>query len=238
MNITQILNRILTAVFGRDVRQALHDGVRMAVDFAQNAIDIANNSLTRQHSLENRFDNTIAGNTSINEVIDARVGATGATHTTLKRRLDAEAQTITQIVRTFALSTSPGPEVHTFTLPPGFANALLLPAHGIFQGPIPNMSITVYAANTIPPVVNVMWVEQGFMSIAVERRTAQNAFRVVLSIMNPTGQTPLTQPLAQSLNIEEETIEFATTEEAEAYSKLKQDEALKRYMKREAVKDE
>ena len=46
---TQILNDILKAIFGKDVRQAIHDGIKRSND-------IADDCDTRQTSLERQYD--------------------------------------------------------------------------------------------------------------------------------------------------------------------------------------
>lgn len=81
-NIHDKLNNIITATFGKDVRQALYDG-----------LDIINketeNTTIRQKHLESTFDQLIINEGKSNaEIVDARVGENGASFEKLGDRLD------------------------------------------------------------------------------------------------------------------------------------------------------
>ena len=71
---TQILNDILKAIFGKDVRQAIHDGIKRSND-------IADDCDTRQTSLERQYDELLKNFSSTTpsaaEVVDARTGLDG-----------------------------------------------------------------------------------------------------------------------------------------------------------------
>ncbi|MDD3185742.1 MAG: hypothetical protein PHT76_10640 [Anaerostipes sp.] len=88
MTIQEILDNILHAVFGRDVRQSMHDGVKRAND-------VADETKTRQDDLEVKYDqlldNFSSASPSDAEIVDARVGIDGTTYASLKRRIDSEA---------------------------------------------------------------------------------------------------------------------------------------------------
>lgn len=85
VDMTQILNDILKAIFGKDVRQAIHDGIKRSND-------IADDCDTRQTSLERQYDellkNFSSSSPSAAEVVDARTGLDGTIYETLKKRLD------------------------------------------------------------------------------------------------------------------------------------------------------
>lgn len=81
--ISDKLNKIITAVFGKDVRQALHDG-----------LDAVNKETeetsARQQQLEGTFDQLIinAGNSNA-EIVAGRVKQDGTSYETIGKRLDA-----------------------------------------------------------------------------------------------------------------------------------------------------
>ena len=84
-------NNVRTKTYGQEVREAQARNAELAgliADEAKNTADTAHDLST---DTQNRFDDQIAGNTDINEVIDARRpdGATIA-HTTLNERMEAQ----------------------------------------------------------------------------------------------------------------------------------------------------
>ena len=85
VDMTQILNDILKAIFGKDVRQAIHDGIKRSNG-------IADDCDTRQTSLERQYDELLKNFSSTTpsaaEVVDARTGLDGTIYETLKKRLD------------------------------------------------------------------------------------------------------------------------------------------------------
>ena len=82
---TQILNDILKAIFGKDVRQAIHDGIKRSND-------IADDCNTRQTSLERQYDELLKNFSSSSpsdvEIVDARTGPDGTIYETLRKRLE------------------------------------------------------------------------------------------------------------------------------------------------------
>lgn len=85
MTIQEILDNILHAVFGRDVRQSLHDGVKIAND-------ICTETEKRQTELEKKYNEQIKNMTlespSDAEIVDARIKPDGTTYETLGARLN------------------------------------------------------------------------------------------------------------------------------------------------------
>ena len=109
--ISDKLNKILSAVFGKDVRQALHDGL--------DAINReSENTTARQKVLEETFDHlTINAGNSNAEIVAARVKNDGTSFDTIGKRLndfDEHLDKIVQDVKNTKLNKS-----HTF-----FAKAL------------------------------------------------------------------------------------------------------------------
>ena len=82
-NIKTHLNNIKSALFGKDVRESIHDGI--------DAINKEAESTTnRQINLENTFDQLVinAGNSNA-EIVDARVKSDGTSYSKLGDRLDS-----------------------------------------------------------------------------------------------------------------------------------------------------
>ena len=85
IDITKVLNDILKAVLGKDVRQAIHDGVKRSNE-------IANDCDKRQTDLENQYEQLIKNFSSSSpsdvEIVDARTGPDGTIYKTLRKRLE------------------------------------------------------------------------------------------------------------------------------------------------------
>ena len=87
MGLTEILHNLLHATYGRDVCQSLHDGVKMAVE-------TADETKKAQVELEGKFEAQIKNMTldspSDAEIVAARTDASGKTYDTLAKRLEAD----------------------------------------------------------------------------------------------------------------------------------------------------
>ena len=85
IDITKVLNDILKAVLGKDVRQAIHDGVKRSTE-------IADDCDKRQTNLENQYEQLIKNFSSSSpsnvEIVDARTGPDGTVYGTLRKRLE------------------------------------------------------------------------------------------------------------------------------------------------------
>lgn len=75
-NITKYLNDILNAVFGKDVRQSIHDGIEKINEDVIQSNNLSNETKNRQDSLENKYDEQIKNIASSEpqnaEIVDAR----------------------------------------------------------------------------------------------------------------------------------------------------------------------
>lgn len=82
-NVQNYLNNIKNALFGRDVRSSIHDGI----DAINKEVE---GTTKRQADLEIIFEQLIinAGNSNA-EIVDARVEKNGTVHVTLGDRLDS-----------------------------------------------------------------------------------------------------------------------------------------------------
>ena len=117
--IESIAQAIRNKAYGIDVRES----IALAIEWVNKEYKttIANNKLTLREfenakskvsNLEldmdefiQRYSEQVAGNTTLDETIDARVDATGVSHTTLKDRLDKEQQEVTaQLAQTGKIS--------------------------------------------------------------------------------------------------------------------------------------
>ena len=85
IDITKVLNDILKAVLGKDVRQAIHDGVKRSNE-------IADDCDKRQTNLENQYEQLIKNFSSSSpsnvEIVVARTGPDGTVYGTLRKRLE------------------------------------------------------------------------------------------------------------------------------------------------------
>lgn len=94
MSVTEVVKKITTKIrneiYGKQIREALAQGVEIAGDISDEANKLADDAKIRSIDTQNRFNDQIAGNTNINEVIDARrpYGADIA-YPTISNRLDA-----------------------------------------------------------------------------------------------------------------------------------------------------
>lgn len=82
-NIKKHLDNIKGALFGKDVRSSIHDGI----DAINKEVESTTN---RQEHLEDTFDQLVINSGNSNaEIVDARVGENGKNYTKLGDRLDA-----------------------------------------------------------------------------------------------------------------------------------------------------
>lgn len=100
MTIQEALQNILQAVFGKDVRQSIHDGIdainkesKADMEAKQAVIDTYT---AKQDSLDQKYDRLLdemsQANPSLAEVVDARQNESGTVYTNLKERLDTADQ--------------------------------------------------------------------------------------------------------------------------------------------------
>ena len=81
-NITTHLNNIKNALYGKDVRGSIHDGI----DAINNEVE---NTTNRQEHLEDTFNQLVINSGNSNaEIVDARVGENGKSYEKLGDRLD------------------------------------------------------------------------------------------------------------------------------------------------------
>ncbi|MCO7125623.1 hypothetical protein NIE88_07545 [Sporolactobacillus shoreicorticis] len=94
-NIKDFLNKIRTAVYGREVRGSLADGLEAINNEAEAATTRTEQTEQRQDTLEKKFNDEIANMTiddpSSAEIVAARTNTkTGDSHSTIGERIDAD----------------------------------------------------------------------------------------------------------------------------------------------------
>lgn len=94
-NIKQLANKVRNEIYGRDVRESIAKSMEVSGETSNEANERSKDTDARQTDVENRFDDQIAGNTDIDEVIDARRPEGGEAYPTLRKRLDDEHEEVT-----------------------------------------------------------------------------------------------------------------------------------------------
>src|SRR5699024_2399562 len=94
-NIKQLANKVRNEIYGRDVRESIAQSMEVSGETSNEANERSKDTAGRQTDVENRFDDQIAGNTDIDEVIDARRPEGGESYPTLRKRLDDEHKEVT-----------------------------------------------------------------------------------------------------------------------------------------------
>ena len=96
MTIQEALNNIKNAVFGRDVRQSIHDGIKGINDESKADMEakqaVIDTYTAKQDSLDQKYDRLLdemsQANPSLAEVVDARENEAGTVFTNLRERLN------------------------------------------------------------------------------------------------------------------------------------------------------
>ncbi|PHB06811.1 hypothetical protein COE84_28470 [Bacillus wiedmannii] len=103
-NINSYLSKIRTAIFGKEVRGSLADGLEAINRETEGATDLAVETKGRQDNLETRWDLVVSETTDGAEVIEARIDMKGEAHLTLGRRLDNEYKRIADALADISIS--------------------------------------------------------------------------------------------------------------------------------------
>ncbi|RHU94316.1 hypothetical protein DXC04_10965 [Dorea sp. OM07-5] len=94
MGLTEILHNLLHATYGRDVRQSLHDGVKMAVETAD---ETEKAQVKLNGKFEAQIKNMTLDSPSDAEIVAARTDASGKVYDTLGKRLDASDANVNEV---------------------------------------------------------------------------------------------------------------------------------------------
>src|SRR5690606_38913226 len=89
-DIKKELNAIKNAVYGREVRSSIHDGIKKINDEAENAADLSESAKHQVENIQQQVNQLVVEGDSSVEAAQARVDAEGKSFPTLKARLDAK----------------------------------------------------------------------------------------------------------------------------------------------------
>ena len=89
-DIEKELNAIKNAVYGREVRGAIHDGIKKINDEAENATDLSESAKHQVENIQQQVNQLVVEGDSSVEAAQARVDVKGHVYETLKQRLDTE----------------------------------------------------------------------------------------------------------------------------------------------------
>lgn len=101
-NIFSYVNKIKTALYGKDVRGSLANGLEAVNMETEIATALSKDIKQKQNVLETRWDTVVSETTDGSEVIDARVDKDGEVYINLPNRLNALQATAEKAVVTFA----------------------------------------------------------------------------------------------------------------------------------------
>lgn len=109
-DISKELYNIKSAIFGKDVRGSIHDGINAINQESERSSSTTDQTKARQDVIEQRYNEAIAGLTDDSEVIDSRVDVDGNTFALLKERLDYEqrqTKVLSGVIRKGANASTP-----------------------------------------------------------------------------------------------------------------------------------
>ena len=89
-DIQKELNDIKNAVYGREVRGAIHDGIKKINEEVEDATDLSESAKHQVENIQQQVNQLVVEGDSSVEAAQARVDADGNTFTTLKERLDTK----------------------------------------------------------------------------------------------------------------------------------------------------
>ncbi|PGS19833.1 hypothetical protein COC59_26730, partial [Bacillus cereus] len=92
-DISSFLQKIKTAMYGKDVRGSIHDGINAINKETETATSLSKETKHKQSALEKKYDDQIANmtneNPSISELVDFRTSSfTGKSYDTAGKRAD------------------------------------------------------------------------------------------------------------------------------------------------------
>lgn len=91
-DIKKELNAIKNAVYGKEVRGSIHDGIKKINDEVENATDLSESAKHQVETIQQQVNQLVIEGDSSVEAAQARVDADGNVFTTLKERLDTKEQ--------------------------------------------------------------------------------------------------------------------------------------------------
>lgn len=94
-NIDRELNQIKTAIYGKDVRGSIHDGIDKINKETEVATGKADGAKNQVNNIQQQVDNLVVSGDSSVEAAQARVDKNNRNYTSLKQRLDTEQEQVT-----------------------------------------------------------------------------------------------------------------------------------------------
>jgi len=94
-DIKKELNDIKNAVYGKEVRGAIHDGIKKINEEVEDATDLSESAKHQVENIQQQVNQLVVEGDSSVEAAQARVDADGNAYTTLKERLDTEYTEVT-----------------------------------------------------------------------------------------------------------------------------------------------
>src|SRR5690606_35797 len=89
-DIKKELNAIKNAVYGREVRSSIHDGIKKINEEVEDATDLSESAKHQVENIQQQVNQLVVEGDSSVEAAQARVDAEGKSYPTLKARLDAK----------------------------------------------------------------------------------------------------------------------------------------------------
>src|SRR5690625_1822567 len=95
-DIEKELNDIKNAVYGKEVRGSIHDGIKKINDEVENATDLSESAKHQVENIQQQVNQLVVEGDSSVEAAQARVDEKGVAHPTLKARIDDGFEKTTQ----------------------------------------------------------------------------------------------------------------------------------------------
>src|SRR5690625_1518791 len=89
-NIDKELNDIKNAVYGREVRGSIHDGIKKINEEVEDSTETSEQAKHQVENIQEQVDNLVVSGDSSVEAAQARVDVNNYSYPTLKDRLDEE----------------------------------------------------------------------------------------------------------------------------------------------------
>src|SRR5690625_4567464 len=96
-DIKKELNDIKNAVYGREVRSSIHDGIKKINDEVENATDLSESAKHQVENIQQQVNQLVVEGDSSVEAAQARVTADGKVYDTLRDRLNSTDEQLAQI---------------------------------------------------------------------------------------------------------------------------------------------
>ena len=103
-DIISYLNKIKTALYGKEVRSSLAEGLQVLNQETEAATQLSSETKGRQDNLEKRWDLVVSETTTGAEIIESRVDLNGEIHPTIKKRIDSDYKKVKEAIEDLSIS--------------------------------------------------------------------------------------------------------------------------------------